>query len=61
MNNNDISPGALWIHEEIDRAVLEKLIKRAEEIDLRKKVIYGKRHRKNFRNLKVRNRKKVFW
>ena len=50
-NSAGITEGALWFHEEIDRAVLEKLIKRAEEISLRK-VIYGKAHRKNFRNLK---------
>lgn len=61
MNDSDISAGALWFREEIDRAVLEKLIERVEEIALRKKVIYGKRHRKNFRNLKVQNHKKGIW
>lgn len=43
--------GSSWMRDEVDRAVLEKLLRLAEEKHLRK-VIYGKRHRKNFRNLK---------
>jgi hypothetical protein len=39
------------IRDEIDRRVLEQLIEIARENHLRK-VIYGKRHRKNFRNLR---------
>ena len=42
---------AEWFRQEIDRIVLEELLEIARVKQLRK-VIYGKRHRKNFRNLK---------
>lgn len=50
-NHPAVFAGSSWMRDEVDRAVLEKLLRLAEEKNLRK-VIYGKRHRKNFRNLK---------
>lgn len=47
-----------WMSDEIDRCVLEKLIE-TDRMKSLKKVIYGKPHQKNFRNLK--KVKSGFW
>lgn len=46
-----VTVGAAWFCHEIDRRVLEEL-RELSRVKHLKKVIYGKRHRKNFRNLK---------
>lgn len=49
-----MSEGSSWMRDEIDRSVLEKLIKMAEERTLRKKVL-GKATRKRL------GRRKKIW
>lgn len=53
LRENGIIGNAKPIHVWIDEWVLESLKERARQITLRK-VLYGKPHRKNFRNLRKR-------